>query len=95
MAAVSEQPRVRRLLARGFEELDPTAARSILQIKFSKSEQDRVHQLTTRAKKSRLSREERSELEGYLQLGSLLTMLHSRARMALKREPVRPRRKSA
>ena len=86
---------VERALSRTFRVLTPAAARSILRMKIAKDARDRAHQLSALNKKRRLTTEERSELEFYLQLGSLLTFLHSKARMALRPPAARPRRKSA
>jgi len=70
------------------------AARDILRMKFRKPDLDRIHHLSTLAKRGALSSDDRLELDGLLKLGSLLTEMHSRARVVLKR-PVKPRRKSA
>jgi len=64
-------------------------------MKFAKADLDRIHDLGVMAKRNALSEEQRAELGGLLQLGSLLTQMHSRARLALKRPNPPARRKSA
>jgi hypothetical protein len=71
-------------------------ARALLTVKFSKADIARVTKLSALARKGTLTDEQRSALEGYLQFGHFLTLLHSRARMALKRRGSSAlRRKSA
>ncbi len=85
MVAIARQSSVGHLLPRRFDDIEPSAATALLRIKFSKADLNRIHDLEVRAKTSALTREEHSELEGFLQLGSLLTLVHSKVRMALKR----------
>ena len=95
MAAKASKSVAQRVVARGLNNLTPDAARDILRMKFGKSDLRRIEQLGVRAQSGSLSQEERAELEGLLQLASLLTQMHSRARMALKRAAPEPRRKTA
>lgn len=76
--------------------MTPEAARAILKLKFRPTQLKRLHALSADSKRGRLVADGHAELEFYLQLGHLLTLLHSRARVALKRDDRRPgRRKSA
>jgi hypothetical protein len=95
MAAKAPKSVVERVVSRGLSNLTPVEARRILRMKFGKSDLRRIHQLGVRAQSGALSQEERAELEGLLQLSSLLTQMHSRARMSLKRAAPEPRRKTA
>lgn len=70
-------------------------AKAILRVKFAKADLDRMDQLLARSAAGTLSEIERGEMTVYLQWGNLLTVLHSKARVALKGEIPKPRRKSA
>jgi len=86
---------IQRSLSRSFRVVTPEAARSILRMKLSKADRDRAHELALKAQTGAMSAGERSELEFYLKLGSLLTLMHSKARIALRQPAPRARRKSA
>ena len=95
MVAPAKQIRRSYFQLDGLDDLTPQAAKGILRIRFSKSDQARVKALIARSKRSELTREQEAELDGYLKLGSLLTIMHSRARMALARGRSSQRRKVA
>lgn len=67
---------------------DPTlseeAARSLLSLDFPPQDHKRVRLLSAKAQAGTLSRAERKELEDYLQIGDLLALLQSKARLSLK-----------
>jgi hypothetical protein len=67
------------------KELSPTAARALLQIRFSSREHEQMSALLEKARLGALTAREEEEMEVYELLGSLLGILHSRARRALKR----------
>ncbi|MGH7213529.1 MAG: hypothetical protein ACREIT_02015 [Tepidisphaeraceae bacterium] len=84
------------ITAPGFNDLDPVVAKRVLAMKFNAGQKARMHALGTMARAGTLSREEQAELDYYLVVSQLLTLLHSKARMALRREGDRPpRRRSA
>jgi hypothetical protein len=68
------------------DDLIPGAARRILRMKFSKKEILRVSRLSELASEGLLTDEQRRELDAYLEMGSILTIMQSKARIALKRE---------
>ncbi len=83
-----------RVTSPGLINLPPEAARSILRMKLKRSVIERIHELSAITRKGRLIKSQRAELDLYLQIGHLLTLMHSQARLAL-RAPARKRRKSA
>jgi hypothetical protein len=77
------------------DHLQPGVARKILRMKFTKSELSRMARLSELASEGMLTEEQRRELESYLRMGSILTIMHSKARVALKRCSTTGQRKSA
>jgi hypothetical protein len=65
--------------------LSPTAARALLQLRFSPREQEYMQQLLEKGRANRLTAQEVEELDSYEQLGCLLGIVHSKARRALKK----------
>jgi hypothetical protein len=72
-------------LLRQWDDLDPDAARGILQLKFGKSDIARMNRLSARARAGTLTNKEQSELETYMDVGRVIAILQSKARLALKR----------
>ena len=75
------------------DELDVTTARTVLRLKFKRPDITRINRLSALARDGDLNEDERQELDGYLTVGDVLTILHSKARVALKREAERPPRR--
>jgi len=65
-------------------DLSPAAAESILQMKLKETDCKRVHELATRAADGALSEDEAQELERYRNVGRLLELMKSKARISLK-----------
>ena len=86
-----------RVLTPGLDDLDPAAARALLGMKFSRGDSKRIGALSKRAQRGALNENEAYELDVYLHLSSMLTIMHSKARVALRRPAgsTRLRRKSA
>jgi hypothetical protein len=63
-------------------ELSPAAARALLQVRFSTHKQERMSKLLDKARSGKLSTAEEEEMDPYERLGSLLGILHSKARQA-------------
>ena len=59
----------------------------LLSIDFDGNDLERMNLLAERAREGKLTPEESAELDSYLHVGSLLSILQSRARRFLKREP--------
>jgi len=75
--------------------MKPEAAKALLTLKLRKPDVARFNQLVKLAKKGKISSEERYQLDSFLRFGNFMTLLQSKARVALKRSESRPRRKSA
>ena len=62
----------------------PAVARSILQLRFSETDTERMNQLAEKARQGILTDEEQSQLHGYLFVGAMIDLMHSKARLSLK-----------
>ena len=65
-------------------DMPPTAARSLLKLRFSASDHNRMSKLPAKARAGRLTSREQLQMDTFEQLGCLLDILHSKARRALK-----------
>lgn len=61
------------------------AAKGILTLGFGPADKDRMHTLAAKARAGTLTSDEQAEVEAYSRIGSLLGILKSKARRALKR----------
>jgi hypothetical protein len=73
-----------RVIESSWAKLDSEEARAILKLKFKKPDLARIDKLSALARDGAISRRERDELETYLYIGRLLTLMHSSARRKLK-----------
>jgi hypothetical protein len=64
--------------------LSPEAARALLELRFRKADKARMNYLARKNQKGLLSGKEREELEGYVKVGDVLSLLHLKARKSLK-----------
>ena len=62
----------------------PDAAQYLLAIDFSKADHNRMQELMDKSNEGQLSSDEEAELDGYINIGNVLSVLHSRARVALR-----------
>ena len=62
----------------------PEVARSILELRFSDADVDRMNELLAKARQGTLSQEEESQLHGYLFVSAMVDLMHSKARLTLK-----------
>ena len=74
-----------RIIQPGDADLPPEAARVILSWRFSDADGARMIELSEKAAEGALDADERRELDGYLLLGHLLAIAHSKARQSLQR----------
>jgi hypothetical protein len=65
--------------------LSAAAAKGILALGFSPVDKDRMHTLAAKARAGKLTADEQAEVEAYSRIGSLLGILKSKARRALRR----------
>ncbi len=69
------------------QKLTPTLARHILKLDFDPDDDTRMHELATKNSEGEISPGELAELDRYIQMGGVLTILKSRARKLLKKSP--------
>jgi len=67
-------------------EIAPSAARALLKIGFSENDHALMRELSTKARTGSLTPEEQTILDTFERLGSLLDIIHSKARQALKKK---------
>jgi hypothetical protein len=67
--------------------LSAAAAKAILTLSFSPADKDRMHALAAKARAGTLTSDEQAEVEAYSRISSLLGILKSKARRALKCGP--------
>jgi len=64
--------------------LSPAAARSLLELRFSEWDLARMNELARKNQDGLLNDAEREELEGYVKVGDVLSLLHLKARRSLQ-----------
>jgi len=64
-------------------DLLPEVARVLLSWRFSEDDRLRMSELSDKASEGTLSAEDKRELDGYLLMGHLLAIAHSKARVSL------------
>ena len=62
-------------------EMDSHVARYLLSLDFEPEDVDRMNLLAERAREGALSAEEEAELDSYLHVGNLLTIMQSKSRV--------------
>ncbi|MEP6664796.1 MAG: hypothetical protein ABJC04_14155 [Verrucomicrobiota bacterium] len=67
--------------------LTPESARSLLEMRYDDSVQERVALLADKCNKGMLSRAEQREYEDYVHAGNIASILQAKARLFLKRNP--------
>lgn len=65
-------------------EMDSHVARYLLSLDFEPEDVDRMNLLAERAREGGLSADEEAELDSYLHVGNLLTIMQSKSRVYLK-----------
>jgi hypothetical protein len=73
-----------RLITPEENSFSPAAAKAILTLGYAKTDKERMQQLAAKAREGTLSSQELAEVEAYSRIGSLLGVLKSKARRALK-----------
>jgi hypothetical protein len=76
-----------RIIQTDERELTPDAARYLLSMRLPSSDEDRVNELSAKARAGSLTEAEGRELDSYLHIGSLLAVMQSKARLLLKHAP--------
>ena len=70
--------------------MDSHIARYLLSLDFEPEEVDRMNLLAERAREGGLSADEELELDSYLHVGNLLTIMQSRSRVYMRTQEVTP-----
>lgn len=65
-------------------EMSPAAASAILSFGFSSDQQNRMSELAAKARDGAMTSDERAEADSFERVSSLIGMLQSKARIALK-----------
>jgi hypothetical protein len=81
-----------RVIAPQNPELSQEAAESLLKLRFAPGDTERMNELAEKARQGTLSPDEDRLLQGYLFVGSLVDLLHSKARRAHGRQRTCERR---
>ena len=76
-----------RIIQTDDRELTPDAARYLLSMRLPLSDEDRVNELSAKARAGSLTAIESQELDSYLHVGSLLAVMQSKARRLLEHGP--------
>lgn len=66
------------------QRLTPTLARHLLKLEFAEEDHARMHELAVKNQEDLISAAERQELDNYVRVGTLLSIVQSRARTTLK-----------
>lgn len=73
-----------RLIQAPKEPISPEAARYLLSIDFSEADHARMQELMDKSNEGQLTSDEDAELDGYVNIANVLSVMHSRARVALR-----------
>jgi len=73
-----------RLIRPNGETLTPDAARTLLSLRFHKSDERRMNQLAAKARKGTLTEKDQAEAEQYNLVSHLVALLQAKARGALQ-----------
>jgi hypothetical protein len=76
-----------RIIQTDERELTPDAARYLLSMRLPSGDEDRVDELSAKARAGSLTAAEGQELDSYLHIGGLLAVMQSKARRLLKHAP--------
>lgn len=74
-----------RLLAKNKDRMSPQLSRHVLTLGFGEDDQSRMSDLAARNQSGLLSSAEKAELQSYVTAGHFLALLHSQARLSLKK----------
>lgn len=85
MATNSEAAILSRLIVPDRGDLSPEAAKSILDLKFDEQDRARMHELARMGQDGALTAEDEAELERYRNIGHLVELMQSKARLSLAR----------
>lgn len=75
-----------RLIRPEDPDFTPEGARSILAIQFDEADTQRMNELAAKARDGALSGAEEAQLHGYLFVGAMIDLMHSKARISLQHD---------
>lgn len=85
MALITEADVFSRLIDASNPTLTPQAAAGILQLGYSEADHARMAELAGKSNAGTLTPEERRELESYVFVGDVLSLMKSKARLSLRK----------
>ena len=85
MALITEADVFSRLIDASNPTLTPEAAAGILQLGYSEADHARMAELAGKSNAGTLTPEERRELESYVFVGDVLSLMKSKARLSLRK----------
>jgi hypothetical protein len=81
----SEVEILSRVIKPNHSNLSAAAARGWLKLDFDQRDRDRMHELAVKAQEGTLTPREKVDLDNYRRVGHILDMVHSKARLSLKK----------
>jgi hypothetical protein len=84
VTANTEAAILARVIESGPSAITPDVAQYLLSMRFPEADEERVNELSAKARAGSLSESETQELDSYLHIGRLLAIMQSRARRLLK-----------
>ena len=81
----SEVAILSRVIQPGHSNLSAAAARGWLKLDFDQWDRERMHELALKAQEGSLTPQEKLDLDNYRRVGHILDMIHSKARLSLKK----------
>lgn len=84
VTANTEAAILARVIESGPSAITPDVAQYLLSIQLPPADEERVNELSAKARAGSLSEAETQELDSYLHIGRLLAIMQSRARRLLK-----------
>ena len=67
--------------------IGPDAARYLLSLDFTEADHARMQKLMDKSNEGTLTSGEEAELDGYVNIANVLSVMHSQARLALSKSP--------
>ncbi len=67
------------------QKLTPTLARHLLKLGFDAQDEARIHELAVKNSEGEISKDELAELDRFIRVGGILTIMQSRARKILRK----------
>jgi hypothetical protein len=86
MATVTPAEIFNRVIDPANPSLSPEAAQALLRFGFSESDHARVTELARKSNEGTITPDERDELESYVLVGDVLSLMKSKARQSLRKQ---------